>query len=447
MQLSEDQQNAYDVYLSGANLFITGAGGTGKSVLIRNIEQHAKENNKRIQICATTGVAAANLNIIGAKTIHSWSGIGLGKGEHETIISKIVGNKYKCKTWRSIDILVVDEVSMLSLSQFELIDNIGRQVKKNRMVPFGGMQIIFAGDFYQLPPISDTGFCFQSKEWNNCFKPIDQIYLKKIFRQTNETYINILNEIREGTITPDAIKILQERVNITIPADVTCTKILPTRVAVDRINTTELAKLTTEEMTYKAKRVSHDSLQLTKSEKQSCKSISDKQKEFEYFELVRNMLCDETIKFKTGAHVMCIVNITQDDNLQICNGSQGIITHFENGFPVVKFDNGVVRKMGYHNWKSEKIADVVAAQVPLMLSWAITIHKSQGITLDNAEIDAGNNIFEAGQTYVALSRLRTLEGLYLSRFNPLKIKNNKQVQDYYESLERTPKELIEMDLK
>ena len=440
MALSEEQQIAFDVYLSGANLFITGPGGAGKSVLIRTIEQHAKANNKRIQICATTGVAAANLNIPGAKTIHSWSGIGLGNGSHQAIIERIASNKFKCKTWRSVDILVIDEVSMLSLSHFELIDNIGRRVKKMDLLPFGGIQVIFAGDFYQLPPISETGFCFQSKVWNNCFKPSDQIYLKKIFRQTNETYINILNEIRQGNISANATKILQERVNLTIPADVTCTKILPTRAAVDRINSTELAKLTTQEITYKAMRASQDSLQLTKPEKLSCKSISEKQKEFEYAELVKNMLCDETLKFKAGAHVMCIVNITQDDKLQICNGSQGIITHFETGFPVVKFDNGVVRKMSYHNWKSEKIPDVVASQVPLMLSWAITIHKSQGITLDNAEIDAGNNIFEAGQTYVALSRLRSLEGLYLTRFSPSKIKNNKQVQDYYESLERTPKE-------
>ena len=112
----------------------------------------------------------------------------------------------------------------------------------------------------------------------------------------------------------------------------------------------------------------------------------------------------------------------------ICNGSQGIID-FQDGLPIVKFNNGIVRKMSYHNWKSEKIPDVAIMQIPLILSWAITIHKSQGITLDNAEIDAGNNIFEEGQTYVALSRLRT-EGLYLTHFNPRKIKNNK-VEEFY----------------
>ena len=134
---------------------------------------------------------------------------------------------------------------------------------------------------------------------------------------------------------------------------------------------------------------------------------------------------------------MCIVNIVQDNNLLICNGSQGIIIDFQDNLPIVKFNNGIVRKMSYHNWKSEKIPDVAIMQIPLILSWAITIHKSQGITLDNAEIDAGNNIFEEGQTYVALSRLRTLEGLYLTHFNPRRIKNNKKVEEFYKSIERT----------
>lgn len=437
--LSKDQTHAFETYLSGANLFITGPGGSGKSELIKQIHTHAKNNKKRIQICAMTGVAAANLGISGSKTIHSWSGIGLGKGKHEEIIEKISANRYKSKFWRQTDILVVDEVSMLSESQFELLDKIGKKVRNNEKQSFGGIQIIFSGDFYQLPPISETGFCFESKEWNKCFSQQDQIVLETIFRQTNSVYIDILNEIRRGKISVPAIKLLQERVNIEIPTNITCTKILPTRRAVDLINTTELNKLPSVEVTYEIKRVPESSLMLTAAEKAACKNITEKQKEYEYSELVRNMLCDEKSKFKVGAHVMCVVNITQDDNLQVCNGSQGIIMNFVDGFPVVKYDNGLIRKMGYHNWKSEKMPDVVAAQVPLMLSWAITIHKSQGITIDNAEIDAGNNIFEAGQTYVALSRLRTLEGLYLSSFNPKKIKNNKVVEEYYASLERLSK--------
>ena len=434
--LSKEQQDAYDLYLSGQNILVSGPGGSGKSILIKKINEHARQTNKRIQICALTGVATSNLNISKAKTLNSWSGIGLAKEDHNEIIEKVATNRYKKKYWSTTDILVVDEVSMLSKSVFELLDKIGRRIKKDgSTLPFGGIQLIFVGDFYQLPPISED-FCFESSEWSKSFSCQNTIILKKVFRQTNDIYINILNEIREGNISAKSIEILEQRVSKQIPENITCSKILPTRKAVETINNTEIQKLTSKEEIFTVKHVSPDLLQLTVSEKSSCKKITDKQREIEYAELTRNLICDKTIVLKKGAHVMCIVNIVQDNNLLICNGSQGIIIDFQDGLPIVKFNNGIVRKMSYHNWKSEKIPDVAIMQIPLILSWAITIHKSQGITLDNAEIDAGNNIFEEGQTYVALSRLRTLEGLYLTHFNPRKIKNNKKVEEFYKSIER-----------
>ena len=151
----------------------------------------------------------------------------------------------------------------------------------------------------------------------------------------------------------------------------------------------------------------------------------------EYNFLVNNILADKEVILKKGAQVMCIANIDNESADPIVNGSQGIIVDFVGNLPLVKFNNGVKRTIGYHVWNSENIPVIGVKQIPLIYAWAITIHKSQGVSLDMAQIDAGSNIFECGQTYVALSRIKTLDGLYLTAFNPQKIKVNKKVQAYY----------------
>ena len=424
MELSSEQQTAFDLYKSGENIFISGPGGAGKSRLIQVIEEHAKSTGKNYQITATTGVAATNLEIKGAKTINSWAGIGVPKGDFNSIAVRIAGNKYKKKVWKSVDVLVIDEVSMLSMEVFDLLDKIGRLTRKRLEQPFGGIQVIFSGDFYQLPPIGHgVQFCFESTKWRECFE--HQIIFNTIFRQNDSVFKSVLNQIREGRLNKEGFELLNSRVGLTIPSEITCTKIMPTRLAVDRINKAELGKLTGTEYKFKVRRTTTEQMSLLDKELSRFKTES--QREYEFNEMSRNLICDENTLFKEGCHVMCIANMED-----LCNGSQGVITGFSgNGLPIVKFNNGIERIMGYYSRKSDAIPDVSVTYMPLIPSWAITIHKSQGITLDYGEIDAGNGIFEMGQTYVAISRLRTIEGLYLSGFNSGKIKCHPKVKDFY----------------
>jgi len=220
----------------------------------------------------------------------------------------------------------------------------------------------------------------------------------------------------------------------------TPTKLFPTRNKVDQVNSREMNALKTEELEYKLKY--HSDLEMTATELLKRREFSREQIQTELLYLKGNLRCDEVVKLKIGSQVMCIVNIELDNGQTLCNGSQGIITRLsEQGLPIVKFgySNGssLETVMGYHIWPSENIPGIGVSQLPLILAWALTIHKSQGATLDIAEIDAGSGIFECGQTYVALSRVKSLEGLYLTSFDASKIKVNRKVQEFYTSLSAT----------
>jgi len=437
MDLSLEQQIAFDKYVAGHNIFITGPGGSGKSALIRQIYKHGYSNSKKIYVTALTGCAAVLLNCQ-AKTIHSWAGIGLGNQSIEELVKKIKKNKFSKELWKTTEILIVDEVSMLSYKLFNILNQIGK-ILRNNMRPFGGIQIIFSGDFFQLPPVStiddpDTSrFCFESEDWNLVFHRDNQIQLKKIFRQTDDIYANILNQIRNGKIKRKSFDLLLQYVGREISSDliVEPTKLFPTRSRVDFINSSKMNLLKGEERKYTTS--NKLDLEMSKIEKtiRSEYSIQDVEHELNY--LKSNAICEKEIIIKIGAQVMCIVNMSCSN---ICNGSQGIVTGFCDitGCPRVKYNNGVEIVMTRHNWLSDKIPGICISQIPLILAWALTIHKSQGATMDTAEIDVGNNIFECGQTYVALSRVKSLEGLYLSSFDVSKIKVNKKVQQFYEEL-------------
>ena len=442
MELSEEQQIAFNKYIQGQNIFITGPGGSGKSELIRKIYHHANSCGKMIQVTALTGCAAVLLNC-GAKTLHSWAGIGLGNTTVEKMVDKLKKNRFAKDIWTSTTVLVIDEISMLSLKLFDALNQIGKAIRRSNK-PFGGIQVIFSGDFYQLPPVGDRDdpdtqrFCFESEEWLNVFPISCQIPLKKIFRQTNIEYSTILNQIREGKLKSKSNDLLCKYVGRVPDVNLVVepTKLFPTRMKVDNINNNRMIKLPGEEIIFNLKY--NKDLEMSKSERVSRANFTDKDIQMELDFIANNLICDKELKLKIGAQVMSIINITPQNgnSIEICNGSQGIITGIceMTGCPRVKFNNGIEQVMMRHIWSSDKIPGIGVTQIPLILAWALTIHKSQGATLDAAEIDVGSGIFECGQTYVALSRVKSLEGLYLSSYDVSKIKINIKVRNFYDNL-------------
>ena len=458
IQLSDEQQIIIAKCIRGDNMFVTGSGGCGKSLIIRvlkniyipskNIDdiKHIIDNYRdieyrNIQVCALTGVASVLLQC-SAKTIHSFSGIGISTASNEQILKKIKNSSFYRKNWKTTDILIIDEVSMMSQHMFELLDYLGKNVRRNNK-PFGGIQIIMFGDFFQLPPVCRDAedklrknFCFESELWFETFSPQNHMELVKIFRQSDENFKKILNQIREGKIKRNVNEFLLNYVNRDKTLEIIQpTKLYPKRSQVDYINSFEINKLDGEINEYEITNI----LDLPMTEKQRIlrNLFTQEQIEIEFNYLQGNIPCEKKISLKIGSQVMCIVNLNLNDENTICNGSQGIILRFdENNNPVIKFSRGFVYTMLPYVWASETIPGIGVRQIPLILAWALTIHKSQGATMDAIEVDAGSGIFECGQTYVALSRVKSLEGLYLSAFDVTRIKVNRKVQEFYERMRK-----------
>jgi ATP-dependent DNA helicase PIF1 len=319
-----------------------------------------------------------------------------------------------------------------------MLDLIGKTIKKSNK-PFGGIQLIFSGDFYQLPPVGnkdepETGqFCFESEVWLNTFTTANHIQLIKIFRQTDPVYSAILNQLREGRLKRSSVNILEKQVNKQVDntgAIAMPTKLYPVRNKVEQINNGEMAKLTGDIKTYESQFLVN--LPMSKNEELTRATFTEDQIETELNYIQNNLICDHELQLKPGAQVMCVVNMELSNGTILCNGSQGIVTRInELKLPVVRYNNGAEFVMTPHVWQSENIPGIGVSQIPLILAWALTIHKSQGATIDSAEIDVGSSVFECGQTYVALSRVKSLEGLYLTSFDINKIKINRKVRDFY----------------
>jgi ATP-dependent DNA helicase PIF1 len=442
--LSLEQAEALAQFQLGRNVFVTGPGGTGKTKLIEHMVELAKSQNKVVQVCALTGCAAALLPACcEARTLHSWSGIKLAKGPASKVVASVVNSRTASPTWRKTKVLIVDEVSMMSCKIFDILDDIGRACRKMPLVPFGGLQVVFLGDFYQLPPIVDDGeeaqFAFESRRFKTTF-PV-MVHLSTIFRQTDPVYKSILMQIRVGRLTSESARILQSRVGRTFDAaahhGVVPTKLFPTRIKTDMLNKTMYDRLEgEEERIYQCDRKTNCTTHLENNKAISaeqlakCEALSAEERDAE----LQTLVGAPRIKLKKGCMVMCTVNFPLKG---ICNGSQGVVVGFDagaGGFPVVRFSTGTTMTMELHYKQHDDYPTLAVGSVPLMLAWALTIHKIQGATLAMAEIDVGGHIFECGQTYVALSRVQSLEGLFLTAFKPERIFVHEKVRQFYDAL-------------
>jgi len=452
--LSPEQAYAFAKFATGKNIFVTGPGGTGKTRFIQFLVQYMSSKMITHQVCALTGCAAVLLNCK-AKTIHSWSGIRLCKGDPNEIVRRVLSSRASVAAWKQVKVLVIDEISMMSSKIFGILDKIGRSIFRLNK-PFGGLQLVFTGDFFQLPPIGDSGdpssgeFCFQHKDWATTFPPENCIELTTFFRQTDPKYINILQEIRHGNISAESVNILAERVHGQEPIvredGIVPTKLFPLRTKVDYINTTTYSKLKNEEHSYNPI-IQTNSRVYVESGKpipyELCmrgEQLTPDQVQIEAEKITDSLQTEKTVRLKLGTLVMCTANL--DIESGICNGSQGIVVDFAesaapNGTtvlaPIVRFVNGSIRKVNMFSRQCEEYPTIVVSQIPLRLAWAMTIHKIQGATLDIADMDIGKSVFEYGQSYVALSRVKTLDGLYLSDFDPAKISANPIVVEFYAS--------------
>ncbi len=448
-ELSEEQHIAFEKFKKGDNLFITGPGGVGKSKLIKNMVNYSYKNGKIIQVCALTGCASVLLDSCNAVTIHSFSGIGYMNMPDEKILDKVYKNFRTKKAWKSTDILVIDEVSMMSKRLFNLLEKIGRMLR-NKQGYFGGLQVIFTGDFFQLPPIGEeddkeTTFCFESDHWYDVFRPENHIELTHIFRQNDKKYIEILSNIRRGIIDDENIEYLSKCINKPANNAQAITQLFPLKNKVDTINRMMFSKIRENVVEfnyvvdYNAKAYLSDSRPIEPYIIQKCNELPDEFKAREVEKLLSLNNFVKKLELKVGSVVMCTKNL--DVMNGICNGSQGIIEEFRPDGPLVRFNNGLKEVINKYACQSVEYPTIVVEQIPVCLAWALTIHKIQGISLDNAMIDVGNSVFEYGQTYVALSRVKSLDGLYLINFDAKKIKANPKVIEFYDQMNesREPK--------
>lgn len=417
--LSNKQKEALNKIIKGYNVFLTGMGGTGKSMIIKIFYKEYKEH-KNIGITSTTGTSAI---LIGGTTLHSFLGIGLGKDSVENLYLKIKKKSFMFKRWCQLDTLIIDEISMLSPKLFDKLELLARKLRYSEL-PFGGIQLVLTGDFCQLPCVgAENEFCFEAKSWNDCIKY--PIYLTEIFRQSDDIFQSCLNEVRIGKMSENTINILKSRVNKKLLNEdgILPTKIYSLNIDVDKENQKELDKLC----------LNNSNLNFFEYELEV--NILKKNLKFVDEKIKKNCIAPQILQVCVGAQVMLLYNI--DLEIGLANGSRGVITRFEDDLPVVKFMNGIETLINYQEWIIEESGEKILSitQIPLKVAYAITIHRSQGLTIDFAELDL-SDIFEYGQAYVALSRVKNLEGLSIKNLNIKKFIANKKAIEYYDNLNR-----------
>ncbi|HIP51995.1 MAG TPA: helicase [Campylobacterales bacterium] len=393
------QTTALDILKSGKNVFMTGSAGTGKTYLLRQYIQYLKERAIHPTVVAPTGIAASHLK---GQTIHSFFALGI----RDTVVDNgyvafLLEKSYLKSRFSKLKVLIIDEVSMVSPEIFSSMDKVLRAFKNNPE-PFGGVQVVISGDFFQLPPVSrefkEKRFAWQSPVWKSL--ELKSCYLQEKFRQDDDRLISVLDDIRSGEVSQNSKTILEQCFHAELDAKIQATKLFTHNVDVDRINIEELNALKGKPQTFKYK------------SKGSAKNIE---------KIFKTSLVLEEIILKKDAMVIFVKNNPEKNYI---NGTTGVVMGFEGDIPVVKTSTGQKIRVVAEDWtlendKGENVATV--SQVPLRLAWAITIHKSQGMTLDAAQIDLSQT-FEVGQGYVALSRLKNIEGLQLLGLNEMALK-------------------------
>lgn len=389
---SMTQKNALDILKLGKNVFLTGAAGSGKTYVLNKYIRYLKKNHIPVAITASTGIAATHMN---GKTIHSWAHIGIKDSLTSTDLNHIFSRKEFRLAITEAKVLIIDEVSMLHHYRLDMVDAVLKKMHGNEK-PFGGIQVVLCGDLFQLPPVTRgdrAEFITSSASWEAM--DIHICYLTDQYRHDDDALSQLLNEMRAGEVSEQSLELLHKRKDAKLKTRLTPTKLYTHNVDVDVINNLALDTLTGEEksfsMTHKGDRAVAGAL------KASC-------------------LAPETLKLKKGAVVMFVQN---NYGKGYVNGTLGVVLKFDSdGMPVIETKEGKKITAAMGSWRVEEGEDVIAEinQLPLRLAWAITIHKSQGMTLDAAQIDLTKS-FIVGMGYVALSRIRRLEDLSLVGIN------------------------------
>lgn len=391
---------------------MTGSAGSGKSFLLRHII--ASLPKKSTQATACTGVAASHID---GSTIYHLANLGRGDTTPEQSAKRIRLNEDSFKMWLRMRLLIIDEISMLDGTVFEKLEKTCRLVRSSSK-PFGGIQILLCGDFFQLPPVGEPKrFCFESKMWARGIH--ETVELRKIFRQSNDEFIKVLEQLRVGRLTNEGLKTLSKAFHRKFPDDAIAPTMLMThKKQVDQMNQQELAKLPGETITFKAKDNGASDFYM-RSLKSSCNAR-------------------DALPLKVGSQVVLLKNLSVSK--KFVNGSRGVVTAFSKSFPrlpYVRFTNGSKLKITPQEW-SVKIGSTVYAtrsQLPLDLAWAMSIHKSQGMSLDRVTVSL-RKAFEPGQVYVALSRARSLESLSIRSIDKKMIRAHPKVIEFYKNLKK-----------
>ncbi len=415
------QEQALNILKTGANVFLTGEPGAGKTHTVNAYVEYLRSCEVDPAITASTGIAATH---IGGMTIHSWSGIGIKNKLDKYDLDKIASSEYISKRVRKTKVLIIDEISMLSPSTLDMVDMVCREIKQNPE-PFGGIQIVLVGDFFQLPPIfkretkddnqkkqnSLLGdeermgtFAYDSGAWERA--KFITCYLSEQYRQDDTAFLSVLSAIRRNDFSEEHMDHITNRhIHIDdMPENIT--KLFSHNVDVDRVNNGELEKLDGGSRIFEMISTGND--KLVETIKKGC-------------------LSPEKLELKVGAVVMCTKNNQKE---KYVNGTLGVVVGFEefSGHPIIETRDGKNITITAMDWTVEENGKIRAqiSQVPLRLAWAITVHKSQGMSLDAAVMDL-SQVFEYGQGYVALSRVRRLSGLYLLGINEQALKVHPEI--------------------